>query len=255
MLIATIRTVERIDYPNFELVVVDNNTEDEETWRPVEEYCRDRPRLRFVHVSPLEGYKSGALNLALREHTHPQAEIVGVIDADYQVDPDYLRATVGYFADTRVAFVQTPQDYREYEGSPYFTACYDAYRYFFATAMPSRNERDSIIFAGTMGLFAQGPAEAGRGLGRVVHYRGCRHVAAPAQGRLLGDVRGSQLRARRHAVDVCVAKEPALSLVLWRHADSAPALEISYAVGPFPGQPAFIQPEDGLPLRRFAVDE
>ena len=55
-------------------------------------------------------------------------------------------------ADANLAFVQTPQDYRDYEGSTYLTACYDAYRYFFATAMPSRNERNSIIFAGTMGL-------------------------------------------------------------------------------------------------------
>ncbi len=152
MLIETIRSVEGIDYPNFEVVVVDNNTSDEATWGPVEEYCRDRPGVRFVHVDPWPGYKSGALNLALDDYTDPAAEIVGVIDADYLVDPGYLRATVGYFADPKVAFVQTPQDYRDYEGSAYFTACYDAYRYFFATAMPSRNERNSIIFAGTMGL-------------------------------------------------------------------------------------------------------
>jgi len=152
MLIDTIRSVEAIDYPNFEVVVVDNNTSDEATWRPVEEYCRDRPGVRFVPVDPWPGYKSGALNLALDAYTDASAEIVGVIDADYLVDRDYLRATVGYFADPKVAFVQTPQDYRDYEGSAYFTACYDAYRYFFATAMPSRNERNSIIFAGTMGL-------------------------------------------------------------------------------------------------------
>ncbi|HZU78411.1 MAG TPA: glycosyltransferase [Acidimicrobiales bacterium] len=152
MLIETIRSAEAIDYPNFEIVVVDNNTKDEAVWRPVEEYCRDRPNVRFVHVDPWPGYKSGALNMALERHCDPRADIVGVIDADYLVDPDYLRATVGYFADPEVAFVQTPQDYRDYEGSAYFTACYDAYRYFFATAMPSRNERNSIIFAGTMGL-------------------------------------------------------------------------------------------------------
>jgi len=92
------------------------------------------------------------LNLALSRLTDPDVEVVGVIDADYLVHRDYLTETVGYFADPRIAFVQTPQDYREYEGSRYFTALYDAYRYFFAMAMPSRNERDSIIFAGTMGL-------------------------------------------------------------------------------------------------------
>ncbi len=152
MLIETIRAAEAIDYPSFEVVVIDNNTDDPAGWGPVAEYCQDRPRVRFVHVEGLEGYKSGALNLVLGEHTDARAELVGVIDADYVVDPSYLRDTVGYFADPELAFLQSPQDYRDYEQSSYFTACYDAYRYFFSMAMPSRNERNSIIFAGTMGL-------------------------------------------------------------------------------------------------------
>jgi hypothetical protein len=94
----------------------------------------------------------GALNLALTHYTDPDAEIVGVVDADYLLDASYLRSVIGRFADPRLGFLQTPQDYREWEGDPYLTACYDAYRYFFATSMPSRNHRDSIIFAGTMSL-------------------------------------------------------------------------------------------------------
>jgi glycosyltransferase involved in cell wall biosynthesis len=159
MLIETIQSLEALDYPNFEIVVIDNNTTDEEVWRPVEAYCAGRERVRFVHVSPWPGYKSGALNLVLREYTDPAAELVAVVDADYIVRPDYLRATVGYFADPRLAFLQTPQDYREYEGDTYLTACYDAYRYFFETAMPSRNERNSIIFGGTMGLIRRSVLE------------------------------------------------------------------------------------------------
>jgi cellulose synthase/poly-beta-1,6-N-acetylglucosamine synthase-like glycosyltransferase len=152
MLIETIKRAEALQYPDFEIVVIDNNTKDPEVWQPVEEYCAGRPGVTFVHVDPWPGYKSGALNLALREYTHPEAQIIGVIDSDYLVDPTWLEETVGYFADSNLAFVQTPQDYRDFEGSTYLTACYDAYRYFFATAMPSRNERNSIIFAGTMGL-------------------------------------------------------------------------------------------------------
>jgi cellulose synthase/poly-beta-1,6-N-acetylglucosamine synthase-like glycosyltransferase len=152
MLIDTIRTAENIDYPNFEIVVIDNNTSDPAMWRPVEEYCRGRERVKFHHVENLEGYKSGALNLALRSLTDPRAELIGVVDSDYRIAPNYLSETAPFFADSRLAFLQTPQDYREYKGNPYFTACYDAYRYFFSTSMPSRNERDSIIFAGTMGL-------------------------------------------------------------------------------------------------------
>jgi cellulose synthase/poly-beta-1,6-N-acetylglucosamine synthase-like glycosyltransferase len=160
MLIKTIETAEAIDYPNFEIVVIDNNTEDEETWRPVEEYCRDRPNVTFAHIDALEGYKSGALNLAMRDLTDERAEVIGIVDSDYLIHPSYLKETTGYFADLEVAFVQTPQDYREWKGNPYFTACYDAYRYFFSTSMPSRNERDSIIFAGTMGLLRREAIES-----------------------------------------------------------------------------------------------
>jgi len=151
MLIETVKTLERIDYPNLEILVVDNNTPDESTWRPVADYCAGRDRVRFVHVET-EGFKAGALNLVMAEHLDPDVELIGIVDADYLVDPDYLRQVVGYFADPAVAFVQTPQDYREYANDTYLTACYDAYDYFFKASMPSRNERNSIIFAGTMGL-------------------------------------------------------------------------------------------------------
>src|SRR5207248_10065099 len=96
MLIETISTAERIDYPSFEVVVIDNNTEDAETWQPVEEYCRSRPNVTFTHVDGLEGYKAGALNLALESLTDPRAELIGVLDSDYLVDPAYLADTVGY---------------------------------------------------------------------------------------------------------------------------------------------------------------
>ena len=152
MLIDTIKSLEGIDYERFEIIVIDNNTEDESFWRPVEEYCRDRPRVKFIHVEGLEGFKAGALNLVDREHLDPQTEFVGIIDADYRVDPHWLKDLMGYFADPKVAFVQTPQDYREWDSNAYMRACYDAYDYFFVTSMPSRMQRNSIIFAGTMGL-------------------------------------------------------------------------------------------------------
>jgi cellulose synthase/poly-beta-1,6-N-acetylglucosamine synthase-like glycosyltransferase len=158
MLIATIKSLEAIDYPNVEILVIDNNTPDPATYEPVARYCESRPGVRFVHIEA-DGYKAGALNIVMAEHLDPDVEIIGIIDADYLVDPAWLSDLVGYFADPSVAFVQTPQDYREYEGDPYLTSCYDAYRYFFAASMPSRNDRNSIIFAGTMGLIRRAPLQ------------------------------------------------------------------------------------------------
>jgi cellulose synthase/poly-beta-1,6-N-acetylglucosamine synthase-like glycosyltransferase len=151
MVIETLDALARLDYPNYEVLVIDNNTRDEEMWRPVEAHCATLG-FRFFHLPNWPGFKSGALNFALRE-TDPRAEIVGVIDSDYVVTPGYLARCVGFFREANVAFVQSPQDYRAVSAEDrYATACYDAYRYFFAISMPSRNEHNGIIFAGTMGL-------------------------------------------------------------------------------------------------------
>jgi cellulose synthase/poly-beta-1,6-N-acetylglucosamine synthase-like glycosyltransferase len=153
ILIETIKAAERIDYPDFEIVVIDNNTTDPAVYGPVEEYCRGREKVKFVHVAPWPGYKSGACNLALREYTDPRAEIIGLIDADDIVQPHYLRETVGYFADPRLGFLQTFEGNRDFEGSDYYTACVDSYHGFYLAVMSTRNQRNSVPFVGTMGLF------------------------------------------------------------------------------------------------------
>jgi cellulose synthase/poly-beta-1,6-N-acetylglucosamine synthase-like glycosyltransferase len=160
LLINTIKAAERIEYPDFEIIVVDNNTADPAIYGPVEEYCRGRDRVRFVHVAPWPGYKAGACNLALRRYTDPRAEIIGIVDADDIVQPHYLRETVPYFSDPNLGFLQTFEGNRDYEGSAYYTACVDSYQAFYLAAMSSRNERDSVPFVGTMGLFRKSALEA-----------------------------------------------------------------------------------------------
>jgi cellulose synthase/poly-beta-1,6-N-acetylglucosamine synthase-like glycosyltransferase len=159
MLINTIKAVEAIDYPNFEIVVMDNNTTDRAVWGPVEEYCRGRERIRFVHVAPWPGFKAGACNLALRRYTDPRAEIIGLVDADDIVQPYYLKETAPYFSDPAVGFVQTCESNRDYEGSRYYTACVDSFKGFYLAVMSSRNERDTVPFVGTMGLFRRSALE------------------------------------------------------------------------------------------------
>jgi len=151
MVIETLDALARLDYPTYEVIVIDDNTSDPSLWRPVEAHCA-KLGFKFFHLENWPGFKSGALNYALTQ-TDPEAEIVGVVDSDYVVKPGYLRDCVGFFHDSDVAFVQTPQDYRDVQpDDPYATACYHAYLYFFRISMASRNEHNGIIFAGTMGL-------------------------------------------------------------------------------------------------------
>ncbi len=149
---ATLCRLADLDYPNYEVLVIDNNTPDERTWLPIEKLCRDLgPRFRFFHLENWPGYKSGALNFALAQ-TSPAAELIGVVDADYLVDPCFLSEMVPAFTDPKVAFIQAPQDYRDYKPGSFAEAMYFSYEYFFEVPMQVRSEHNAIIFSGTMGL-------------------------------------------------------------------------------------------------------
>ncbi len=146
----TLEALARLDYPDFEVLVIDNNTPRETVWRPVEALCASLgARFRFVHVDGLEGFKAGALNLALRLAC-PDAGIVAVIDSDYLVTPNWLRDLVPAFDDPQVAIVQAPQDYRDADASAFKAMMYAEYRGFFRIGMVTRNERNAIIQHGTM---------------------------------------------------------------------------------------------------------
>src|ERR1700722_9673415 len=152
MLIETLDALSRLNYPDYEVIVVDNNTRDEAVWRPVEAHCaRLGERFRFFHVAPLTGFKAGALNYALRQ-TAPDAQVIAVIDSDYKVDPDWLLDLVPAFDNARIAIVQAPQDYRDENDNAFKAMCYSEYRGFFYIGMITRNERNAIIQHGTMTL-------------------------------------------------------------------------------------------------------
>src|SRR6185503_7240446 len=91
MLKQTLDAVARLEYPNFECIVVINNTPDPALWRPIEEHCKTLgERFKFVREDSLTGFKAGALRLALTQ-TAADAEIIGVLDADYVVHSDWLK--------------------------------------------------------------------------------------------------------------------------------------------------------------------
>jgi exo-beta-1,3-glucanase (GH17 family)/cellulose synthase/poly-beta-1,6-N-acetylglucosamine synthase-like glycosyltransferase len=160
LLIETLNALAALDYPRFEVLVIDNNTKDPSVWQPVEAHCAALgPRFRFFHVDPLAGFKAGALNFALCE-TDPNAEVIAVIDADYVVHRLWLRDLVPGFADPAIAIVQAPQDYRDGDQSAFKAMCMAEYHGFFHIGMVTRNERNAIIQHGTMTMVRRSALEA-----------------------------------------------------------------------------------------------
>jgi cellulose synthase/poly-beta-1,6-N-acetylglucosamine synthase-like glycosyltransferase len=150
LVIETIDSLARLDYPDYEVLVIDNNSRDESTWRPVEARCRQLgERFRFFSLGKWPGFKAGALNFGLTR-TAADVEVVAVVDADYIVERDWLATLAPYFADASVGFVQAPQDHRDWDGDPFQEMCNFEYTGFFNIGMVHRNERDAIIQHGTM---------------------------------------------------------------------------------------------------------
>ncbi len=152
----TIDSLVNVDYPNLEVLVVDNNTKDEAVWKPVAdhvEHLRETmgDRVKFFHLPKWPGYKAGALNFAMQQ-TAADAEVIGLVDADYVVRKDWLKSLVPYFENPKVAWVQAPQDHREWQGDTFKEWINWEYAGFFDIGMVARNEANAIIQHGTMTL-------------------------------------------------------------------------------------------------------
>ena len=194
MVIDTLRALVRLDYPRYEVILIDDNTDDEACG------VRSRPGAggtasssRTWRTGPATS--PGALNYALQHLTDPDAEIIGVVDSDYQVEPGFLRGCAPLFADPWIGFVQAPQDYRGWRACPLLPAAVLLLQVLLRRlpAVAQRARRRDL--RRHHGADPAGRARRARRLGRVVHHRGRRAVAAAAARRLVRHARGPVLAA------------------------------------------------------------
>lgn len=152
IVIGTLNKIAELDYTNYEVIVIDNNTTDKTLWEPVKAHCEKLgKKFKFFHVENMKGAKAGALNYALSV-TSPDASIISVIDADYHTESNFLKELVGHFKDEKMGFVQTPHDYRDWKNNLFLMMCYWEYKIFFHSILISLNERGAGITVGTMCL-------------------------------------------------------------------------------------------------------
>ena len=222
MLKATLDAVARLDYPNFECVVVINNTPDPAFWRRSRSIAaRSASASSSSTRTRSSGFKAGALRLALA-HTADDAEIIGVIDADYVVRPDWLKDLVPVFADPKVGMIQAPQDHRDGDRTVMHHAMNGEYAGFFDIGMVQRNEANAIIVHGTMCLIRRDGARSPPAAGRAT--RSCEDTDLGlhhARARLAGPLHQPPLRPRPAARHLRGLQEAAPPLGLWRLPDHA----------------------------------
>ena len=148
LLRATLEACIRMDYPHKTYVLDDGR-------RPeVETLARE---LGVIYVSRPDNrhFKAGNLNNALEQTA---GEFVVVLDADHVPEPHFISRLIGYFHDDRLAYVQTPHAFYNFDS---FQARLDHKNrkyweegdLFYRVIQPGRNKWNACIFAGSAAMF------------------------------------------------------------------------------------------------------
>lgn len=107
-------------------------------------------------------FKAGNLNHALR---HTRGDLVVVLDADHLVRRGFLSTLVGYFADPKVALVQTPQvfynlDSFQHHFRPRARRLWHEGAVFHHAVQPGADRFDAAFFVGTGAILRRTALEA-----------------------------------------------------------------------------------------------
>lgn len=96
----TIRAAINLDYPDFKVWVLDDG---DRPW--LKDFCRESSVAYLVRPDR-KAFKAGNLNHAIK---HTRQPVICVVDADFALEPNFLRRTVGLLEAPDVGIVQTPQ--------------------------------------------------------------------------------------------------------------------------------------------------
>lgn len=143
-------------------------------------------RVNYIRRSGKEGAKAGNINHAL---SLTRGEYFVIFDADFVAEPSFLYETMPFFTDDNIAFVQTPQFYRNLNtvisrGAGYMQ------RLFYRLIMPGKNRFNAAFCVGTNVVFRRTAIEEIGGVYQksksediwtsiLLHERGYRSVFIP----------------------------------------------------------------------------
>jgi cellulose synthase/poly-beta-1,6-N-acetylglucosamine synthase-like glycosyltransferase len=104
--------VAQFDYPRelLQIQVLDDSTDETQlvARNCVERYQELGVPIEYVHRDNREGFKAGALQEGLQSAT---GEFIAIFDADFIPPADFLRRTVTYFSESKLAMIQTRWSY------------------------------------------------------------------------------------------------------------------------------------------------
>ncbi len=181
IVIKTIDSILASEYAHFELLVIDNNTDETDLWLPVYEYCLDKgPHIRFYHCINVKNAKAGALDIALELRSREATHVV-IVDADYTVHKDFLSRAAALLSENQCDYLQFPQSYRG-EGAE---GLKNELGLYFSTVSQAADAANTMLLTGTLSVIRAEALDAVGGwntttltedaeIGLQLHMRGFR---------------------------------------------------------------------------------
>lgn len=142
----TIRGALRMDYPSFKVYVLnDGYVAKKDNWKEVELIAKQLGAECITRKIP-GGAKAGNINNGMLE---TQSPFFVVFDADHVPHKSFLKETIQHFADPKVAFVQTPQFYKNFEYNYLTVGAWQQQLLFFGAICKGKNRLNSATMCGT----------------------------------------------------------------------------------------------------------
>ncbi len=143
---ATVVAAKAIDYPNKAIYILnDGYVAQRDNWHEAELVARKHD-IRCITRRTPGGAKAGNINHALAKTTEP---FVVIFDADHIPKPHFLSAMMGYFGDERVAFVQSPQYYKNHDENMVTGGAWEQQALFFGAIMKGKDTSGTAFMCGT----------------------------------------------------------------------------------------------------------
>ena len=111
----------------------------------------------YIHRASRDGAKAGNINFALR---HTDAAFFAVFDADQIAKPEFLETVMGLFSDEKLAFVQTPQVYRDRWINRVSGGAHDQQGLFYGPILRGKNGFGAVFSCGTNVVYRRSAVEA-----------------------------------------------------------------------------------------------
>lgn len=192
-----------------------------ENWKDIERMAEQLGVNCITRTIP-GGAKAGNINNGLRFSDSP---FVACFDADHVPHPDFLLKTVPYFSDESVAFVQTPQFYKNYTENYLTKGTWEQQELFFGPICKGKNRLNAATMCGTNMVVRRNALLSVGGMctesiaedfitGLMLHARGWTSVYVPevlAEGLACEDLLSyskQQFRWARGALDVIFRWNP-----------------------------------------------